>query len=235
MSYTLHELRAADGAAFSPFCWRARMALAHKGIAPTLRRVRFCDIAHIDGGASTVPVLFDQDFAVRDSWDIATHLDQRVAGAAPLFPTEGDRRMAGFIQPWTATQLHLPIFKVIAADIWDALDVQDQPYFRESREKRLKAPLESVRENQAAGIEQLRANLAPLRLLLATQHFLGGEQPTYSDYVVFGALQWARVISPVALLEPDDAVQGWFERCLDLHGGVGRREPAYAERAVTGG
>ena len=35
---------------------RARMALAHKGIAPTLRRVRFCDIAHIDGGARTAAV-----------------------------------------------------------------------------------------------------------------------------------------------------------------------------------
>lgn len=226
MAYTLFDLRAADGCSFSPFCWRARMALAHKGIEPVLRKVRFCDIAHIGAGASTVPVLLDGDLTVRDSWDIACHLDQQLPEAPALFPTEGDRRMARFIQQWTATQLQLPIFRTIAADIWDALDVQDQPYFRESREKRLKAPLESVRESQAIGIEQLRANLAPLRAWLATQRFLGGDQPTYADYIVFGALQWARVIGNVALLDPEDAVHEWFERCLDLHGGLGRREPA---------
>jgi glutathione S-transferase len=226
MTCTLFELRAADGRAFSPFCWRARMALAHKGVEPALRAVRFCDIADIGHGATTVPVLLDEDAVVRDSWDIAIHLDQRWPDRPPLLPTEGDRRMAQFVHQWTVTQLHLPIFKIIAADIWDALDAQDQPYFRASREKRLNATLESVRNVQAGNLAQLRANLAPLRGVFSTQAFLGGAQPLYADYIVFGALQWARVVGQVKLLESEDAVGQWFERCLDLHEGIGRREPA---------
>ena len=57
--------------------------------------------------------------------------------------------------------------------------------------------------------------------------FLGGEQPLYADYLVFGAFQWARVISPFRVLEAGDRVSAWFERCLDLHGGVGRQQAGY--------
>ena len=99
---------------------------------------------------------------------------------------------------------------------------------RTSREKRLGAPLESVRERQAGTIAQLRANLAPLRSLVEKQEFVGGAQPTFADYIAFGALQWARVIGKPVLLEPGDAAASWFERCLDLHGGAGRLEPAAA-------
>jgi hypothetical protein len=28
-------------------------------------------------------------------------------------------------------------------------------------------------------------------------------------------------------LEADDPVHAWFERCLDLHGGLGRKQPGY--------
>lgn len=230
MSPTLYEVRAADGRAFSPFCWRARMALAHKGIAPRLHKVAFSEIHSQALANRTVPVLVDGDTVLRDSWDIACHLDQTHAQAPSLFPTEGDRRQARFMHHWVVHQMHMPIFRIIAADIWDALDAADQPYFRASREKRLGAPLESVRDHQAESISELRQNLAPLRALLDQQEFLGGDQPVYGDYIVFGALQWARVISAVPLLEAGDPVERWFERCLDLHGQVGRREPAASER-----
>lgn len=228
MSYVLYDLRAADGRSFSPFCWRARMALAHKGIEPELRKLRFTDIATIGLDARTVPVLVEVGggTVVRDSWDIACYLDETFPHAPPLFASEGDQRLAQFVHHWTVTQLHLPIFRTIAADIWDALDAADQPYFRASREKRLGAPLESVRQDPSAPIAQFRANLAPLRVLLEKQTFLGGAQPGYADYIVFGALQWARVIGKPALLEEGDAVARWFERCLDLHGGLARSEPA---------
>ena len=43
------------------------------------------------------------------------------------------------------------------------------------------------------------------------------------DYCVFGTLQWARIMCPVAILTEDDPVHAWFERCLDLCDGLGRR------------
>jgi glutathione S-transferase len=39
---------------------------------------------------------------------------------------------------------------------------------------------------------------------------------------LFGAFQWARVMSPLRLLEPDDPVFAWRERVLDLFGGYAR-------------
>lgn len=226
MSYVLYELRGAGGRAFSPYCWRARMALAHKGLAPELRGARFTGIPAIGHGAKTVPLLLDGDVAIHDSWDIALHLEQRHPAQPPLFDGIGGRHLAHFVHHWVATQIHPPILRLAVADIWDRLDPADQPYFRASREQRLGAPLESFRGQQANALAQLRVALAPLRGLLGEQAFLGGAQPGYADYIVFGALQWARVMTPVRLLEPEDAVQQWFERALELHGGLGRGEPA---------
>jgi hypothetical protein len=45
---------------------------------------------------------------------------------------------------------------------------------------------------------------------------------------VFGAFQWARVASPFRLLEADDLVHTWVDRCLDLHDGIARTKRAYA-------
>ena len=64
--------------------------------------------------------------------------------------------------------------------------------------------------------------------MLSFQPFLGGDTPLFSDYIVFGGLQWARVASGVTLLAEDDPVNAWFERCLDLFEGVGRKVPAAA-------
>lgn len=229
MGFVMYDLRAADGRSFSPFCWRARMALAHKGVVPELRQVRFTDIPGIGHGTRTVPVLLDGPRVVRDSWDIALYLEERLPDAPRLFVDASARDHARFMHHWVVTQLHAPIFRAIAADIWDRLDPADQPYFRETRERRLDgARLESVRDHQAAHVAQLRAALAPLRAIVQEQPFLAGDAPSYPDYTVFSALQWARVISPVALLEPGDVVNHWFERCLDLHGGVARREAAAA-------
>ena len=37
-----------------------------------------------------------------------------------------------------------------------------------------------------------------------------------------------RVMSPYQTLADGDPVSDWFERCLDLHGGLGRSVPAAA-------
>lgn len=233
MSLVLFELRAAGGRAFSPYCWRARMALAHKGLAPELRPARFTDIPKIGHGAKTLPVLLDGPIAILDSWDIALYLEERYPEAPSLFGGAAGRQFARFVHHWAATQLHPAILRIGVADIRDRLDAADQPYFRESREQRLGAPLESFRAQQPALLAQLGAALAPMRAMLAERPFLGGDEPAYADYIVFGAFQWSRVICPVPLLPAGDVVQEWFERCLDLHGGLGRRAPsAAAENAA---
>jgi glutathione S-transferase len=84
-----------------------------------------------------------------------------------------------------------------------------------------------VQAGREARLEGFRKSLQPLRMTLQDAAFLGGAQSLYADYLVFGALQWARVISPFRVLEADDPVYAWFGRCLDLHGGLGRQQAGY--------
>lgn len=227
MSIVLFDLCGADGRRFSPNCWRSAMALAHKGLAWESRATLFTGIADIGGGNRTVPVLEDDGELLGDSWAIAEHLEARYPDRPSLFGGETGKSLASFVQNWTIAQMHAPIFRMIAADVHDALDPADQGYFRESREKRLGRRLEEVQASRDDELPAFRAGLAPLRLTLQAQSFLGGEGPTYADYLPFGALQWARTTSAFRLLADDDPVLAWFDRCLDLYDGLGRRTPGH--------
>jgi len=74
--------------------------------------------------------------------------------------------------------------------------------------------------------------LSPVRKLLSRAPFIAGNEPAYADYILFGTLQWARVVSEVEVLSPDDLVAQWFVRLLNLYGGVGRAERARKERTA---
>ena len=76
-------------------------------------------------------------------------------------------------------------------------------------------------------VEGFRKSLDPLRLTLRTQPYIGGTAPNYPDYIVFGAFQWARVVSPFKLLMEDDPVHAWRERLFDAFDGLARRSPGY--------
>jgi glutathione S-transferase len=76
-------------------------------------------------------------------------------------------------------------------------------------------------------VEGFRRALEPMRLTVKTQTYLGGEAPNYADYIVFGAFQWARVVSPFKLLLAEDPVYAWRERLLDAFDGMARRSPGY--------
>ena len=51
--------------------------------------------------------------------------------------------------------------------------------------------------------------------------------PNYADYIVFGAFQWARVVSPFKLLAEEDPVYAWREKLLDAFDGMARQSPGY--------
>jgi glutathione S-transferase len=62
--------------------------------------------------------------------------------------------------------------------------------------------------------------------VLKEQKFLAGEHPAYPDYALVGAFLWARIASPLVLLEEDDPVHAWREHMLDLFDGMGRKAKA---------
>ncbi len=231
MSLVLYDLAAADPAIrFSPYCWRTRMALAHKGLEVETVPWRFVEKEAIAAsGQGTVPVLVDGETWITDSDRIAEHLDRRHP-ARPLFEGPQARAHARFIASWTLQVLQPGIMKQILGELFTFLDEGDKGYFRESREKRFGVALESISENAEAALPAFRASLGPLRATLEAQDFLGGAEPSYADYIVFGAFQWARVSCSRDLLEADDPVAAWRGRLLAAHGGLAAAMPARAEQ-----
>ncbi|RWL99821.1 MAG: glutathione S-transferase family protein [Mesorhizobium sp.] len=230
MTILLYDLVGHDAARpFSPHCWKTKMALAHKGLTATQVPTRFLEVPKVEGGLSkTVPVIRDGERVVADSFAIALYLDEAYPDRPTLFGGEGGKALARFIERWSQFTIHPYVATVALTDLHDMQDEPNAAYFRDSREQRYGKRLEEVVANRDAGLAAFRAALEPLRSTLTYQPFIGGETPLFADYIVFGALQWGRIASPFQLLDDGDSIARWFERCLDLHGGIGRQVAAAA-------
>lgn len=214
---------------FSPHVWKTIMSLKHKGLEFELKPVPFTAIPEIEGGSSkTVPLLNDGGKLVRDSFDIALYLDEAYPDRPSLFGGEGGKAMARFVEGYSQNVIHAGITMSILMDIYHMLEPEDQTHFRTTREARFGQPIEEVYKGHQAAIEAFPKTLVPLRHSLSFHPWIGGEHPLFCDYILFGALQWARVCSPAKLLPDGDPVTDWFERCLDLYDGTGRAVPAAA-------
>ena len=210
-----------DDLRFSPYCWRVKMSLAHKGLAVDSRPWRFTEkdaIAFSD--QKKVPVLVDGEQVIHDSWDIMNYLDRAYGEAPRLFVSEAERQTAFNLKLWVDKTVHLPLFKVILMDIYGCLHEKDRETFRSSREARMGISLENFSDASGASIQSFRSLLEPVREVLEWQPFLSGEQASGSDYILFGTFQWARCTSSIRLLEDGDAISLWGQRMLALFNGM---------------
>ena len=223
MSLIMHDLAGADPALrFSPYCWRTRLALAHKGLAVETIPWRFTDKDAIAfSGQGRVPVLQDDGKTVFDSWSIADYLEDRYP-APTLFGGTTGRAHARFVNGWADAVLVGGIAALIVRDLLDVIDPKDQAYFRSSREARFGKTLEDVQAGREARVAAFRDTLTPVRLVLRRQDWLGGPAPSYADHIVAGTLMWPRCASRFSVLADDDPVAAWLERMLDLYGGLAR-------------
>jgi glutathione S-transferase len=228
MTLRLYDLAAADPSRrFSPYCWRTRLALAHKDLAVETIPWRFTEKAAIAAsGQGLVPVLVDGDRWVSDSWNIANYLEDTYPASTSLFGGPSGRNLTHYYSSF-ADSLVAAIFPFVALDIFERVADEDRNYFRTSREKRVGMTLEAFVADRAAKLPTFRVNLAPLRRTLTAQPFFGGDEPLYADYAVFGPFQWARCISPFELLEKGDPVRLWRDRLLDCFSGLALKSPAY--------
>jgi glutathione S-transferase len=228
MAIVMHDLAGADPALrFSPYCWRIRMALAHKDLPVRTVPWRFSDKQALAfSGQGRVPVIKDGSKVVSDSWAIATYLEERYDDRPTLFGCEMGHAHALFINSWTDEVMQPAVARLIVRDIVDVLDPKDRPYFRKSREERFGMKLDQVQAGRDQRVTEFRASLAPLRTTLARQEWFGGKDgPSYADYIVFGAFMWARCTSRFELLATDDPLRAWRSRMLDLFGGLARAAP----------
>jgi glutathione S-transferase len=222
MSIILYDLAGADPSLrFSPYCWRTRFALAHKGIPVETVPWRFTEREAIAfSGQARVPVIRDEDRVVFDSWTIAGYLEETYP--APSLFGHGGQAHALFINAWADSVLLSAIARFIVRDLLDVIDERDRDYFRSSREQRFGMTLEAVQDGRAERIAAFREVLLPLRLVLRRQTWFGGEAPSYADHILAGTLMWPRCASRFELLDPADPVALWFGRVMDLYGGLGR-------------
>jgi glutathione S-transferase len=229
MNLKLFELVGTDATRpFSPFCWRTRMALAHKGLSAESIPWRFTEKSAIaPHGSEKVPVLLHGDNAVVDSWVIANYLEDAYPDRPSLFGGDGGRAMGRMLNWWADITVVGGMFPLIVADIPTHLAAVDATYFRKSREARFGKPLEEVVAGRETTVTGFRKSLDPMRLTLKSQPFLGGAQPNYADYIVFGGFQWARAVSPFRLLEDSDPLYAWREKLLDAFDGMARKSPGY--------
>lgn len=232
MTLVLYDLAGSDPAVrFSPYCWRIKMALAHKHIAHEARPWRFADKASIaEAGSKTTPVIDHDGRWLSESWRIATYLDATFP-ERPLMASEAERRLTRTFSTWVDHNV-LPAFaRQIVSDILPILDAADVSYFRESREARFGRPLHEVTADRDQTLLQLRQMLAPARMAIESGGFLAGSAAGYADYVLFAAFQWVRAVNARQLLAADDPLDHWRLRMLDLYDGLAARAPvAHPER-----
>jgi glutathione S-transferase len=229
MTITLYDLAGAEAdRRFSPFCWRTRMALAHKGLPVETVPWRFIEKDKLPApNQGRVPVIRDGDRVVHDSTAIADYLEEHYPNRPSLFGGEVGRGLTRFVQNWTETVLHIGLIRLVLLDIHRHLDQESQAYFRQDREKRFGMTLEDVVGERQARLPAFRASLDPLRRTVERQDFVSGRSPAYADYIVFGAFQWARAVSDFEVLAAEDPIAAWRGRLLDLFDGIARRAPAY--------
>ena len=231
MTITMYDLAGAEvDRRFSPFCWRSRMALAHKGLAVETVPWRFIEKDKLpQPNVGRVPVIVDGGRVVHDSTAIADYLEERYPDRQSLFGGTAGRALARFVQNWTETVLQTALIRLVVLDIHRHCTPEDQAYFRRSREERFGVSLEDVVRDRAARLPAFCTSLDPLRRTVERQDFISGKAPAYADYVVFGAFQWVRAISDLEVLAADDPVRSWRSRMLDLFDGLARRAPAYGD------
>jgi len=214
---------------FSPYCWRAKLSLWHKGLAFTTIPWRFTEADRIAfSGQGAVPVMQHGDKVISNSWDIAIYLDETYPDRPSLFGSESGRAVSAFVSDWAENTFNPSLGPLLGIDVWRHVHEKDKAYYRKSRESRVGHTLEQGAENREQKILHVRNNvLAPLRATLSAQPFIGGHAPLFADYAVFGVFQWARCVSELELLAPDDPIAAWRGRVLDLFGGLPRKSPAY--------
>lgn len=230
MTITMYDLAGAeDERRFSPFCWRIRMALAHKELDFETVPWRFTERDDLpQGNRRRVPVIVDSGRVIPDSWEIACYLDEQYADRPPLFGSEIAKAEALFIKHWSERVLQSLIVQIVVFDIFQHIHPKDKAYFRENREKRFGKKLEDIGANSDQIYSDLQQALSPLRATIELQPFMCGKEPAFADYIVFGTFQWARSVSDKPMIAADDPIYEWRGRMMELFDGMGASTLAYS-------
>ncbi|MPT47739.1 MAG: glutathione S-transferase family protein [Sphingobium sp.] len=222
---TLYDLQLASGCTISPFVWRTKYALAHKGFDIDIVPGGFTGIMERTGGRSErLPAIVDDGEWILDSWVIAEYLDEKYPDRPMLFEGPAMKNLTKFLDSWLWSTAIAPWFRCYILDYHDLSLPQDHEYVRTTREKWFlggKTLEETVagREDRLPLVPPL---LEPLRKLLRETPWLGGDTPNYADYTALAVFLWTGSVASTPPLTDDDPLRDWLDRGFDLYDGLGR-------------
>src|SRR5215813_4518234 len=158
MAITLYDLAGAEAdRRFSPFCWRTRMALAHKGLEVETVPWRFTEkdrLPRPNGGR--VPVIVDGGQVVHDSSTIAEYLETHYPDRPALFGGATGRPLTRFVQNWVETGVQPGIIGFVVLGILHPFGPRGHAYFGEPRGLRFGKSREHVCPSRNAALTALR-------------------------------------------------------------------------------
>ncbi|HED13992.1 MAG TPA: hypothetical protein ENI62_10140 [Gammaproteobacteria bacterium] len=204
---------------FSPFTWRTRMSLLHKGLDFQLEPWHMAPEGHKESGYPSVPVMYDKNKWIGDSWEIAKYLDEEYPDRPVLFPGKNGVAHAKIALALCGSVFPAMIACAVLNCYENVIDAESKDFFRKSREEIFGATLEQVTLPEAEAKENLAKALAPFDEVLEEELFLGGPEPTYADYGLFGILKWGDMVSSYAPLDSSSNTGKWFDRLSSMYGG----------------
>jgi glutathione S-transferase len=213
----------------SPYCWRAKLSLAHKNLDAEIIPVKFTEKAKLEfSGQTQVPILVDGKEIISDSWRIACYLEDNYPDQPALIGNTSARNLTQLFHQWFDKEIIMSLFPMIVPDNYKVVHPDDKEFYRESREAWLGKTLEQLDADRSEEkLVEWKKSLEPIRTLLRDQLYLGGSSPLFSDYVVFSMFMWARTVSPWPIITQDDDMYPWRERMLDLYDGMPRKNKAF--------
>ena len=227
---TLYDLQLASGCTISPFVWRTKYALKHKGFDIDIVPGGFTGIGQRTGGRSErCPVIVDDGHWVLDSWVIAEYLDEKYPKRPRLFEGPSMKVLTKFIDGWLWRTAIRPWFSCYIQDYRDLSLEVDRDYVTTSREFLLGGrKLEDVQSGREDRLPQVPPALEPFRERLRETPWLGGDSPNYADYCALSVFLWTAAVATTPPLPADDPLRDWLDRGFDLYGGLGRHPGMHA-------
>jgi len=171
----LYELVVENGRSASPYVWRTRYALAHKGLEFESVPLGFTEIPRVFAGRfKTVPVITDGHTMLAESWDIAEYLDQAYPRSPRLFSGDSEIATLKLLDAWLHAEILRRMFRLYLLDIHNAARPEDRSYFRASREQRLRG--RSLEEFLGWARQELRPVMRRMLALCDAEDILRAER-----------------------------------------------------------
>ena len=183
-SITLFDLQLASGCTISPFVWRTKYALKHKGFDIEIVPGGFTGIKDRTGGRSErLPLIVDDGEWVLDSWKIAEYLDAKYPDRPMLFEGDSMKVLTRFIDQWLWRTAIRVWIRCYILDYHDLSMAKDHAYVRESRQRILGGgTLEEIQAGREQRLPDVPPALEPLRQLLKDFLICAGKESSASTF-----------------------------------------------------